>query len=261
MLHRGFESLLLRFAGRLSRGTASSSRLSTRTRCDERARRTSKPALCGKRTLSPGSDRVDVGPHGRDDRLPRLTPSLIGTIRPTHLRLVERLDDDPVVQRLERDVPRRLLQHSLSVRRERPQSTRRRKAAGFRDLRGRNPQPRIPSMRRQSRPASMIRSRNWRAARLGRGREDLFGRALPRITPASRKQTRLAMSRAKPISCVAISMVIPPAASSRITFSTSATSSGSSALVTSSSSITSGRSASARTIATRCCWPPDSRSG
>ena len=48
------------------------------------------------------------------------------------------------------------------------------------------------------------------------------------------------MSRAKPISCVAISIVIPPAASSRITLSTSATSSGSSALVTSSSSISVG---------------------
>ncbi len=81
------------------------------------------------------------------------------------------------------------------------------------------------------------------------------------MTPASRKQTRLALSRAKAISCVAISIVIPPAASSRITFSTSATSSGSSALVTSSSSITAGLSASARTIATRCCWPPESRSG
>ena len=48
------------------------------------------------------------------------------------------------------------------------------------------------------------------------------------------------MSRAKLISCVAITIVIPPAASSRITSSTSATSSGSSALVTSSSSISSG---------------------
>ena len=69
------------------------------------------------------------------------------------------------------------------------------------------------------------------------------------------------MSRAKPISCVAISMVMPPAASSLITSSTSATSSGSSALVTSSSSMICGFMASARTIATRCCCPPDSRSG
>ena len=46
-----------------------------------------------------------------------------------------------------------------------------------------------------------------------------------------------------------------------MTFRTSATSSGSSALVTSSSSSRSGCIASARTIATRCCWPPDSRSG
>ena len=40
-----------------------------------------------------------------------------------------------------------------------------------------------------------------------------------------------------------------------------ATSSGSSALVTSSKSISSGCIASARTIATRCCWPPERRSG
>ena len=69
------------------------------------------------------------------------------------------------------------------------------------------------------------------------------------------------MSRAKPISCVAISIVIPSSASSRITSSTAATSSGSSALVTSSSSSSRGCIASARMIATRCCWPPDSRSG
>ena len=53
----------------------------------------------------------------------------------------------------------------------------------------------------------------------------------------------------------------PLAASSRITSSTSATSSGSSALVTSSRSMRLGCIASARTIATRCCWPPESRSG
>ena len=46
-----------------------------------------------------------------------------------------------------------------------------------------------------------------------------------------------------------------------MTSSTSATSSGSRALVTSSSRSRSGCIASARTIATRCCCPPDSRSG
>ena len=61
-----------------------------------------------------------------------------------------------------------------------------------------------------------------------------------RIRPSSRKQTRFAMSRAKPISWVAMTIVMPPAASSRITSSTSATSSGSSAEVTSSSSSRSG---------------------
>ncbi len=46
-----------------------------------------------------------------------------------------------------------------------------------------------------------------------------------------------------------------------MTLSTSATSSGSSALVTSSRRRRSGSIARARTIATRCCWPPESRSG
>ena len=46
-----------------------------------------------------------------------------------------------------------------------------------------------------------------------------------------------------------------------MTSSTSATSSGSSALVISSSSSSRGCIASARTIATRCCWPPERRSG
>ncbi len=81
------------------------------------------------------------------------------------------------------------------------------------------------------------------------------------IRPPDRKHTRFAMSRAKLISCVAISMVMPLAASSRMTSRTSATSSGSRALVTSSSSISRGRMARARTIATRCCCPPESRSG
>jgi hypothetical protein len=57
---------------------------------------------------------------------------------------------------------------------------------------------------------------------------------------------------ARLISWVAITIVMPPAASSRIVFSTSPTSSGSRALVTSSKSIRDGRIASARTIATRC---------
>ena len=81
------------------------------------------------------------------------------------------------------------------------------------------------------------------------------------ISPSCRKQTSSATSRAKPISCVAISIVMPSALSSRIASSTSPTSSGSSALVTSSSSSARGRVASARAIATRCCWPPESRSG
>ena len=70
-----------------------------------------------------------------------------------------------------------------------------------------------------------------------------------------------ATSRAKPISWVATSMVIPRSARPFITASTSPTRSGSSALVGSSKSITLGSIASARAIATRCCWPPDSCHG
>ena len=43
-----------------------------------------------------------------------------------------------------------------------------------------------------------------------------------------------------------------------MTFRTSPTSSGSSAEVTSSKSMASGCIASARAMATRCCWPPES---
>ena len=96
---------------------------------------------------------------------------------------------------------------------------------------------------------------------LARRAEHLGRRRVSRIRPASRKQTRFAISRAKPISWVAISIVIPLPASSRIRLRTSATSSGSRALVISSRRSRSGCIASARTIATRCCWPPDSRSG
>ena len=46
-----------------------------------------------------------------------------------------------------------------------------------------------------------------------------------------------------------------------MTTSTSPTSSGSSAEVTSSNSITCGSIISARAIATRCCWPPESWCG
>ena len=82
-----------------------------------------------------------------------------------------------------------------------------------------------------------------------------------RITPASRKQILFATSRAKFISCVAMIIVMPTSLRSRTSWSTSLTSCGSSALVISSSSISFGSMASARTIATRCCCPPESRSG
>ena len=66
---------------------------------------------------------------------------------------------------------------------------------------------------------------------------------------------------AKPISWVAMTIVMPSLASWRTMFSTSATSSGSRAEVISSRRSSWGSMASARTMATRCCWPPESRSG
>ena len=77
-------------------------------------------------------------------------------------------------------------------------------------------------------------------------------------TPSSMKITRLATSRAKPISWVTTTIVMPPRASSFISSSTSPTISGSSALVGSSNSSTSGFMASARTMAMRCFCPPES---
>ena len=77
-----------------------------------------------------------------------------------------------------------------------------------------------------------------------------------------RGSTRVvATSRAKLISCVASTIVVPASARSRTMVSTSPTSSGSRAAVISSSSSSSGSVHSARTSATRCCWPPESRSG
>jgi len=81
------------------------------------------------------------------------------------------------------------------------------------------------------------------------------------MRPWSKNITRSDTSRAKPISWVTTIMVMPPRASSRITSSTSCTISGSRAEVGSSNSITLGCMASARAIATRCCWPPDSCHG
>ena len=77
--------------------------------------------------------------------------------------------------------------------------------------------------------------------------------------PESNISTWSEMSRAKFISWVTQSIVMSVVcAMSRSTSRTPATSSGSSAEVTSSSSSTCGRIASARAIATRCCWPPES---
>ncbi len=77
-------------------------------------------------------------------------------------------------------------------------------------------------------------------------------------TPPSMNTTVSATPRAKPISWVTTTIVIPSFASCCITSSTSPTSSGSSADVGSSKSMSFGFIAMARAIATRCCWPPES---
>ena len=73
--------------------------------------------------------------------------------------------------------------------------------------------------------------------------------------------TRSPALRAKPISWVTTSIVMPSRASEVMTSSTSLTISGSRALVGSSNSMTLGCIARARAMATRCCWPPESWAG
>ncbi len=75
------------------------------------------------------------------------------------------------------------------------------------------------------------------------------------------KTLRSPISRAKPSSWVTITIVMPDSASSRMTLEHLADQLGSSAEVGSSNSITFGSTLSARAIATRCCWPPDSSRG
>ncbi|MNP65359.1 hypothetical protein D3C76_1609420 [compost metagenome] len=75
------------------------------------------------------------------------------------------------------------------------------------------------------------------------------------------KITRFATVRAKPISWVTQSMVMPSSAKPTMVSSTSLTISGSSAEVGSSNSMIFGFMHSARAMATRCCWPPDNCPG
>src|SRR5882757_280594 len=81
------------------------------------------------------------------------------------------------------------------------------------------------------------------------------------IRPFSMKRIRSAALYANCISCVTITIVMPLAARSSITFNTSPTVSGSSAEVGSSKSIAAGSIARARAIATRCCCPPERAEG
>jgi hypothetical protein len=94
-----------------------------------------------------------------------------------------------------------------------------------------------------------------------RGGEELVLGVSSTMRPWSMKTMRLATLRAKPISWVTTIIVMPSCASPTITSSTSLIISGSSAEVGSSNSIAIGSIASARAIATRCCWPPDSWPG
>src|SRR2546428_6027205 len=106
-----------------------------------------------------------------------------------------------------------------------------------------------------------IFSRN-RRVRSSRGlAKKALGSAVSTISPPSMNTTRPATSRAKPISWVTTTIVMPSRARSSMTLRTSWITSGSSALVASSNSITLGRMASERAMATRCCWPPESSAG
>ena len=75
------------------------------------------------------------------------------------------------------------------------------------------------------------------------------------------KITLCATLRANPISWVTTSIVMPSRASATMTSRTSLIISGSSADVGSSKSMIFGCIASARAMATRCCWPPESCAG
>jgi hypothetical protein len=104
---------------------------------------------------------------------------------------------------------------------------------------------------------------------VGRGRVCVHGRHRRRSLPWSRlddlpwsmKITRWLTLRRSPSRGSPHIMVMPSCASSTITSSTSLTISGSSAEVGSSNSMQIGSMDSARAMATRCCWPPESWPG
>src|SRR5581483_8629817 len=102
--------------------------------------------------------------------------------------------------------------------------------------------------------------KRWVRASLG-AVKNCSGGASSTMRPSSIIRTELATCCANRISCVTTTIVIPSRASDSITSSTSRTSSTSSDDVGSSKSIAFGRMTSARAIATRCCWPPESSSG
>src|SRR5436309_318441 len=81
------------------------------------------------------------------------------------------------------------------------------------------------------------------------------------IRPASMNRIRFATSLANPISCVTTIIVMPSLARAAIASSTSRMYSGSRADVGSSNNMALGFMARVRSMATRCCWPPDNCAG
>ena len=86
------------------------------------------------------------------------------------------------------------------------------------------------------------------------------GSSSTRSTRPACRNTARSQNRVTCGSCVTITTVVPSAAP-RSSRSTPAAVCGSSAPVGSSAKITSGRVISARAMAARCCWPPDSSAG
>ena len=87
------------------------------------------------------------------------------------------------------------------------------------------------------------------------------GDAVSTISPASMNTMVSATLRAKLISWVTQTIVMPSSASSTMTSKTSEIISGSRAEVGSSNSMMRGSMQSERAMATRCCWPPESCAG
>src|SRR2546423_5306681 len=112
-----------------------------------------------------------------------------------------------------------------------------------------------------ARSCCRIRDRNSRARSVCGSAKNACVSRSSTMRPRSMNIMRSATCRANAISCVTTTIVMPSSASLVMTASTSLIISGSSADVGSSKSMATGSIASARAIAIRCCWPPDSADG